>query len=151
MIQIDPSFKNLLSQFIDAVHREYPIRFAYLFGSRARGEENPTSDIDIAVYFAKHYNPSDITFIRGYLIEFGKEFFNNPIDIISLKHADLFLKYTIVKEGIIIKKNTDSTQAEFESLTLREFFDFQYYSDQYNTAMIETIKKQTYFGDANGR
>ena len=28
------------------------VRFAYLFGSRARGQERPGSDYDIAVYYA---------------------------------------------------------------------------------------------------
>ena len=33
-------------------------------------------------------------------------------------------------------------RAEFESLALREYFDFRYYSKIYNKAMIEAIKEE---------
>lgn len=35
---------------IQVVGREYPVRKIVLFGSRARGDAQPTSDIDLAVY-----------------------------------------------------------------------------------------------------
>jgi uncharacterized protein len=39
-----------LIQSIQAIGRAYLIRKIVLFGSRARGEAKPTSDIDLAVY-----------------------------------------------------------------------------------------------------
>ncbi|MGE5605128.1 MAG: type VII toxin-antitoxin system MntA family adenylyltransferase antitoxin [Bacteroidota bacterium] len=144
---------GILSQarnFIADAGREYPVEFAYIFGSQARGAENTGSDIDLALYFTKDYPKMEETLIRGYLIEMGKRYFTMQADIISLRCADLFLKYAVVKEGILIKDSDSDSRADFESLTLREYFDFQYYSDFYNSAMIASIKEQTYFGANHG-
>jgi predicted nucleotidyltransferase len=140
-----------IRRFIETIDREYPVRFAYLFGSRARGEATADSDADIAVCLAKRYEKSETAFIRGALIERAQEYLSCAADLVFLEEADLYLKYLIVKEGIPVKDNGDGSRAEFESRTLREYFDFQYYSDIYNHAMIESIKRQTYFGDGHGR
>jgi len=50
------------------------------------------------------------------------------------------LKYEIVKKGIPLKES--KKMAEFESLALREYFDFQHYAEVYNKAMIEAIKEE---------
>ena len=96
---------GILSQarnFIADADREYPVAFAYIFGSQARGAENAGSDIDLTLYFTKNYPKMEEALIRGYLIEMGKRYFTMPADIISLRCADIFLKYAVVKEGILI-------------------------------------------------
>jgi predicted nucleotidyltransferase len=138
-------------RFIGAVDRDYPIRFGYLFGSRARGETTGLSDIDIAVYFQQDYPAPEETLIRGDLMERGGRYFGGTVDIVSLRRAGIFLKYAVVRDGIPIKDGTGGARADFESLTLREYFDFRYYSDIYNNAMIADIKAQTYFGGGYGR
>jgi uncharacterized protein len=136
--------------FIEDTNREFPVHFAYLFGSQARGTETSFSDIDLAICFKEDYAKTEQIQIRGYLIEKGKCYFTDSVDLISLRYADLFLKFAVVKDGILIKDSVDSARTEFESLTLREYFDFQYYSDFYNNAVIASIKEQTYFGDNHG-
>ena len=42
----------------------------------------------------------------------------------------MFLKYKIIQEGIVIKDSRE--RIAFESIVLREYFDFKYYSDYYN-------------------
>ncbi len=138
-------------RFIEAVDREYPVRFAYLFGSRARGEATGSSDIDIALCFQEDYPLPEETLIRGYLMDLGGNYFGKAVDIVSLRRAGVFLKYAVVRDGIPIKDGGGGARAEFESLALREYFDFRYYSDIYNNAMIADIKAQTYFGGGHGR
>jgi len=135
---------KVLSKFIELINEKYPIKFAYLFGSRARGEERVDSDIDLALFFTESYEGLEEVLIRGDIIEDGKAFFKIPTDIVSLNVAPILLKYQVVKDGIIIKDSEDI--ATFESLVLREYFDFKYYSDIYNEAMIKSIKQGNYFG-----
>ncbi len=54
--------------------------------------------------------------------------------------ASLLLKYEVIKTGIPLKES--KKRAAFESLALREYFDFRYYAEIYNEAMIESIQKQ---------
>lgn len=132
-----------LIKFIDDISIKYKIKFAYLFGSRARGNNKNNSDIDIALFFEEDYDSLEEVLIRGNISEDGIAFFNMPFDVISLNNAPLLLKYQIVKEGIILKDDYD--RSTFESLVLREYFDFKYYSDIYDEAIINSIKAGDYF------
>lgn len=62
------------NSIIKIIDREYPVRFAYLFGSRARGEATADSDTDIALYLTNRYPKSEPALIRGYLIELAKKY-----------------------------------------------------------------------------
>lgn len=130
-------------KFIEKINENYKIEFAYLFGSRARGDFHNDSDIDLALYFKENYHGVEEVFIKGNIIEEGKKYFGVPVDIVCLNKAPLILKHEIVKDGIVLKDSYDRT--DFESLVLREYFDFKYYSDQYDRAIIESIKKEEYF------
>lgn len=83
-------------------------------------------------------------FTRGDIIEEGKAFFNKDVDIVSLNNASLLLKYEVIHDGIVIKD--DEERASFESLALREYFDFKYYSDIYDNVLLEKIRKGELFG-----
>lgn len=135
---MDEKLKNAIKIFINHIDNKYEIEFAYLFGSIAKGKENKLSDIDIAVKFKNNYNNMKDMLIRGEIIDFASKFFDKNVDIISLDKASIFLKYEVIKDGLIIKDNLN--RATFESLVLREYFDFKYYSDIYNEKILENMK-----------
>lgn len=135
--------EKLASKFIEEIDEKYKVKFAYLFGSRARGEEKNESDIDLGIYFQEDYSEMQEMFIKGDIIERGRSFFGIPVDIVSLNKAPLILKYEIVKDGIILKDSDE--RSFFESIVLREYFDFKYYSDAYNQAIVDSIRKGDYF------
>lgn len=151
MIQEDGSdnmtaneFIEKLKKFISEIDVNHPIELAYLFGSFARGTQNDESDIDLAVLFKnKHSDIEEIT-IRGELSDRGEFILGRKVDIVSLEKAPLLLKYEIVKDGVVLKDSSE--RGNFESLVLREYFDFKYYSEIYNKAVIESIKSKDYFG-----
>lgn len=135
---------NKAKVFISTINSKYNIKFAYIFGSQATGEASENSDVDIALYFGKSYEAMEEAFIRGDIIEEGKAFFRKDVDVVSLNNASLLLKYEIIHDGIVIKDDDERTN--FESLALREYFDFKYYSDIYDNAVIEKIKQGEVFG-----
>ena len=49
MDTIDPALKGVLEAFLDAVAVEVPVKAAYLYGSRARGDAAQDSDVDVVV------------------------------------------------------------------------------------------------------
>ncbi|SHI08678.1 type VII toxin-antitoxin system MntA family adenylyltransferase antitoxin [Clostridium grantii] len=132
-----------IMRFAKTIDEKYPIRFAYLFGSYARGDNHSNSDIDLAFYFDKHYSDIEDAFNRGTIIEDGKEFFNKNVDIISLNKASLLLKHEIIRDGIVVKDFIG--RATFESLLMREYFDYKYFSDIYDEKMIKNIKNGNFF------
>ncbi len=143
-------FKDRLLAFIQSIDEVYPLELAYLFGSIAKGTGHNESDIDLALLFKQKYEEREELLILGRLIDEGEKFLRNKVDVVSLGKASPLLKYQVICEGIVLK---DSTQrGAFESLALREYFDFRYYSEIYNKAMLEHLNRGTYFGgDAGGK
>ncbi|MHB8170097.1 MAG: nucleotidyltransferase domain-containing protein [Thermincolia bacterium] len=89
---------NKLIESIKDIGQKYDIAKIVLFGSRARGNNKPTSDIDLAVYplpqFSnKGYFTSDIDDLDTLL----------KIDIVFItSDTDLELIENIEKEGVIL-------------------------------------------------
>jgi predicted nucleotidyltransferase len=139
------TFIDICREFIKEIDKSYPVSFGYLFGSRAKGSSNAMSDIDIALKFVKDYDDEEDVYNRGDIIETGKRYFKDSVDVVNLDKAPLILKYEVVREGIVLMDEDSGKRADFESLTLREYFDFQYYSEYYNNAAIKRIKEGNYF------
>lgn len=140
---IEEELLNKIKYFIEDISGKYPIELAYLFGSKANGEENNMSDIDIAIKLKDKYTGLEDALIRGEIMDLGQAIFNIPMDVVSLNMASIFLKYQVVKCGIVLKDSYD--RSTFESLVFREYFDFKYYSDSYDDSIVGSIKRKTYF------
>lgn len=103
------------------------IIFAYLFGGLVKGEVHPLSDIDLAVYLKK----------TDELAEYKLRLFDKITDAIGTSEMDLIILNTapisltgriLQKRDVLVDKEPFSRHA-FESLKLREFFDFRVKED----------------------
>lgn len=138
---MDNLLKRKINIFLEQAEKICKVNFAYIFGSYARGEQTDNSDIDIAVMpdLSNNDKESEL-FMRGNMIELGKSIFKKDVDVVFLNIDSVLLKYEVVQEGIVIKDSDD--RISFESLVLREYFDFKHYSDYYNNVMLESIKSK---------
>lgn len=127
-----------LELFIEQVHNQYPIEFAYLFGSFVKDRANSESDIDLAICLKGKHNDEEEVFVKGDIIDLGMKYFERKLDVVLLNTAPPQLKYEVIKNGLVLKDNPH--RASFESLTFREYFDFRHYSDIYNKALISRIQ-----------
>lgn len=95
---MDCALNGKLIQSIQDIGRKYAIKRIVIFGSRARGDHKPTSDIDIAVYpfpefMNKGYFSSEIDDLATLL----------KIDIVFINdYTDTNLVENIKKEGVVI-------------------------------------------------
>lgn len=96
--------------------------FAYLFGSLARDKALPLSDIDIAIYLKEgaDFSQEKMTILRNLIDILGTE----EIDLVLLNIAPLTLKARIVGNKKILVDKDPFLRHSFESLVLREYFDF---------------------------
>jgi predicted nucleotidyltransferase len=110
---------NLLEPLFSGDDR---VIFAYIFGGLASGEQRPLSDIDIAVYLDSYADKADSKLeIIGALSEVMK---TDEIDLVILNDASTSLVGRILKKKRIIVDKHPFLRHSFESLALREFFDF---------------------------
>jgi len=98
------------------------VLFAYLFGSLAQKKPMPLSDVDIAVYLSEDkkifQNKMDIL---GKLIDILE---TDEVDLVLLNNAPLMLRMKVLQNKKIIADNNPFLRHQYESLTMREYFDF---------------------------
>lgn len=105
--------KWLLKQFPDIIA-------AYLFGSHARNEARPSSDVDIAIYVPRKIPPYELWEISQDLaITLGCN-----VDLVNLLSAKTVFQYQIISTGKLLISKNDMQRVTFESFVLRSYFDF---------------------------
>jgi len=98
------------------------VLFAYLFGGLARGTSSPSSDIDVAVFIDDR---SDLTAEKlDLLSDLIDNLGTDEIDLVLLNTAPLPLKARVIRNNEILIDRKPYLRHTFESLVLREYFDF---------------------------
>lgn len=80
--------------------KKYHLKTLGIFGSFARGEANPTSDIDLLVDFEE--NTQDLFEVKQDLRLLFKSQFNKDVDICTIRYIKPFIKKQILSEAIYV-------------------------------------------------
>jgi predicted nucleotidyltransferase len=96
----NPIIRKLELPFID-IQRKYGVKRMGLFGSYARGEEHPDSDIDILVEFT----PGNATFDNFMQLAAElEEIFHKHVDLLTCDGLSRYMKPYVEKEVIWIER-----------------------------------------------
>jgi predicted nucleotidyltransferase len=103
------------------------IIFAYLFGGLAKGDVHPLSDIDLAVYlkYTDELAPYKLQLFDKITDVIG----TSEMDLIILNTAPISLIGRILQSRQVLVDKEPYSRHVFESLKLREFFDFRIKED----------------------
>ena len=106
------------------------IRFAYLFGSVAKGTENAMSDVDVAVLLDSEFlarpHPEHSYGYKAHLItELMSQLGTNQIDVVILNHANPFLRFQVLRDGIVICETNREERIRFQAQALSRYFDLK--------------------------
>lgn len=108
-----------------AMERCPSVVFAYLFGGAAASHLRPLSDVDVAVYLDESVDP-----VEGRLEAIGvvtRHLRTDEVDLVVLNTAPTALTGRILQTRRVICDRDPLRRHRFESLALREFFDFRLY------------------------
>jgi len=113
---------------------------AYLFGSQAKGEIGPMSDIDIAVLWNKDEKEK---LKKSLLLQsrIKERLRAECIEVGPLNDQALSFCYQVIKDGICIF-GKEKDRVEYETFILNEYLDFSYLAEEYNRAFTEAIGKE---------
>ena len=98
---------------------------AYLFGSQARGNAGPLSDVDVAVYV----EPASLDRPGfGVQAELGSELQaalgRSDVDIVLLNHAPPLLYHRVLRDGERLLSRSEPDTATREGQALSRYCDF---------------------------
>jgi predicted nucleotidyltransferase len=97
--------------------------FAYLFGGLAAGRANPLSDVDIAVYVRDAGNLAD--YKLSLFDRLTDALGTTELDLVVLNTAPVSIAGRVLQHKQLLVDKEPFRRHTYESLTLREFFDFR--------------------------
>ncbi|MFH0798594.1 MAG: nucleotidyltransferase domain-containing protein [Pseudomonadota bacterium] len=122
---------------------EAEIVFAYIFGSAARGDAGPLSDLDFAVFMKGRRDP--FAYRLKLMDTLARALGSDDFDLVVLNDSPLLLRYEVVKGGKILK-DEPSTRVAFETAVVGEYLDTLYIRSVHRCFVKEQLLKGVYFG-----
>jgi len=120
--KLPDNIEDLIPKALSYLQSRPDVLFAYLFGSFGRGKHLPLSDLDIALYLKDLLSVQEKKMeILGALIDILQ---TDEIDLVILNSASLPLRMRILEKKKVIVDREPSLRHHYESLTMREYFDF---------------------------
>lgn len=119
---IPENFLSVIDNARKVLENDSNIVFAYLFGGLAKGTQKPLSDIDVAVYIN---STKDIAIYKMKLFDTLADILRtSEIDLVILNDAPESISGRILQNKKILVDKEPFRRHEYESMTLRKFFDF---------------------------
>jgi predicted nucleotidyltransferase len=115
----DVTLRGVNVETVVSVLQDAPVAVALLYGSYARGEQNPESDLDLAVKFDESLTSAERTKARLELIErLSTTLDIDTVDVVPLSHASTGLRAAVLTDGILLVGSmSDVDTAEKSSST----------------------------------
>lgn len=108
---------------------------AYLFGSTARGDERPGSDLDIALLYRREPPRT----LRGLGLDLQadlEESVQRPVQVVVLNRAPADLIQRVLRDGKILLDRDKALRLRFEVQARNEYFDLLPILRQYRQAQL---------------
>ncbi|APH39866.1 DNA polymerase subunit beta [Methanohalophilus halophilus] len=90
--------KLLIKEHRGEIRQEYKAEVVGIFGSYARGEEKPGSDVDVLVNFDTRATLFDLVGLADYL----EELLGLPVDVVSKRALHPRMQDDVLKEMVVL-------------------------------------------------
>jgi uncharacterized protein len=119
----------------DALGGDARIAFAMLFGSAARGETTPHSDLDIAIGLepATHLDARDL----GEIVARLEHATGRTVDLVILNEAPPGVAYRAFRDGILLLERNRQLRVSLQSRVILEYLDFKPVEDLCSHAVLK--------------
>lgn len=101
--------------------------FAYVFGSVARGEQRPSSDLDVAALFPEPAPASfEVELPAG-------------VDLLVLNSAPLEIAGRVALDGVLLFEDDEVARVRWEAQTRKIYLDERYRIDRSHREFLESL------------
>lgn len=114
-----------------------PVRFAFLFGSRARGEGTSRSDVDVAVSIGDH--SGDRTSL---VLDAARRLHRHTgleCDVLVLEDVTLRLLHRILHDGVLIYDADPVARVEYVATTRKLASDYAIHADKVDRELLRAV------------
>lgn len=124
---------------------------AYLFGSTAKRENDPLSDLDVAVLLSETMEGRQVLERKLRLIQQVGALSPREVDLILLNETSPLLAYEVVRHGRLLHERTRHERNAFEVQTRKVFFDVKPMLHFHSRALLKRIKEDGLGSRQRGR
>jgi predicted nucleotidyltransferase len=120
--------KEVRENLVKFLRGQKDVKVAYLFGSAAKGELGPLSDIDIAVYLDEKLSKAERNKKELFLIyEISGILNTDKFDLVVMNDSPLLLNFNIIRDGLLLKKENESEKVKLETSIISLYLDRDYH------------------------
>ncbi len=125
---------------INEIKKISEINALILFGSIAKGNRKPLSDIDLALLFKKDVKKEKYPYIELLVFNIiSSTLKTEEFDLITLNDAPPKISYNILKEGKVLFIKDKASFIDFKENIIKYYLDFKYYEDEFNKIFLEKL------------
>ncbi len=119
------------------------VDFAYVFGSVARGQDRPDSDLDLAVKLVPGQSPD-----REPLLELLSRITaaRDRLHPVVLDQATPLLRHRVIRDGRLLFERDPVRRLHFQLDTIREYCDREPLERQFTKALKQSIRGREHDG-----
>jgi len=135
MYKLERLPENILEKLtlLEQLKKDNRISALFLFGSIAKGELHPLSDLDIAVLIDKSFSKNELFSIHLEIIGEVLELLSiNEVDVQLLNTAPPRFAHNILSTGKLVFCNNKNHLIDFTERNTLQYLDFKFYRDQFN-------------------
>lgn len=112
----------------------------YLFGSAARNDLQPLSDIDFAVLLSDSLTRERIEELRFSLTGLITETLaTEEFDLVILNTAPIRFSHAVFREGLLLFVKDKNQLVDFRERNTLRYLDFSYYRKEFNKVFLERV------------
>jgi uncharacterized protein len=115
-----------LNRLLERARRDPDVLAVILFGSRARGEASPSSDLDVCLVLAGAPPPA-LAASHKRLEYLG----DADLDVAIFQQLPLYIRSRVLKEGTVLFVRDEEALYELATRTARAFDDFRHVYREY--------------------
>ena len=139
-IKLPDNVLERLPEVIQAIKRRSEVIALYAFGSVAKKELKPLSDLDFAILLAGQLNRQQRFEKHLELIGLFNDFFRtDEVDLILMNDAPLRFCHTILKSGKLLYCNNKSDLIDICDKVVTNYLDFKFFRDRFDKTFLEGI------------
>lgn len=117
------------------------IEAAYLFGSHARGEGGPMSDVDVAVLAADPVPSTARADLAARVADALEAEVPGRVDVTILNDAPPALVHRVLRDGLLLFARDERRRTVFEARAIDEFLDFLPILERYDRALFARARQ----------
>jgi uncharacterized protein len=119
------------------------VKLAVLFGSTARGQAGPRSDVDLGVLLAP-----DTRDVRSKVQDEMWRAAGRTVDVIFLDKAPPLLRFEIARDGVLLHQEEDHLWTDFKTKAMLDWWDWEPIAKRIEEALIQRLREKVGHGQA---